>query len=219
VNQLHLIDGIGLWAERRTLNELAHKPALFLDRDGVIVEETHYLGRVEDVAMVPGVAEAVAKANARSVPVILVTNQAGIARGFYGWEDFGKVQAAICAALAEVGAELDLVLACGYHNVGSGPLAVADHPWRKPNDGMLAYAAEQHAIALERSWIIGDKLSDISAGAQAGLAGGFLVRTGHGAAEIKALADQAPAWRKPFSVGIRENAAVAIEELLASGRL
>ena len=144
--------------------------------------------------MIPGVAEAIAKANAREIPVIVVTNQAGIARGYYGWEDFAKVQSAIVAALAAAGASLDVVLACGYHGVGAGPLAVADHAWRKPNCGMLDYAAERHGIDLGRSWIVGDKVSDLEAGLKAGLAGGFLVKTGHGEAEARSM----PLLRRRF---------------------
>lgn len=215
-----LIDGVGLWAESRTRRQLAGRPALFLDRDGVIVEETHYLSRVEDMVMIPGVAEAIAQANAREIPVIVVTNQAGIARGYYGWEDFAKVQAAIVAALAAAGATLDVVLACGYHGVGTGPLAVADHAWRKPNCGMLDYTAERHGIDLGRSWIVGDKASDLEAGLKAGLAGGFLVKTGHGEAESQSmpLVQLAPPGRT-FIAGVRDDAGSAIGELLRAHRL
>lgn len=215
-----LIDGVGLWAESLTRRELAGRPALFLDRDGVIVEETHYLSRAEDMVMIPGVAEAIAKANAREIPVIVVTNQAGIARGYYGWEDFAKVQAAIIAALAAAGATLDVVLACGYHGVGTGPLAVADHAWRKPNCGMLDYAAERHGIDLGRSWIVGDKVSDLEAGLKAGLTGGFLVKTGHGEAEARSMPlARAPFLGGTFAAGVRDNAGIAIGELLHDHRL
>jgi len=215
-----LIDGVGLWAERPILRDLAGRPALFLDRDGVIVEEVHYLSRVEDMAMIPDVAEAIARANARGIPVIVVTNQAGIARGYFGWEDFAKVQAAIVAALAEAGANLDAVLACGYHGVGNGPLSVADHAWRKPNSGMLDYAAERLGIDLARSWIVGDKVSDLEAGLKAGLAGGFLVKTGHGEAESLSMPlAKAPFLGKPFETGVRANAGIAIGELLHDRRL
>lgn len=215
-----LIDGVGLWAESPSRRQLAGRPALFLDRDGVIVEETHYLSRVEDMVMIPGVAEAIAQANAREIPVIVVTNQAGIARGYYGWEDFAKVQAAIVAALAAAGATLDVVLACGYHGVGTGPLAVADHAWRKPNCGMLDYAAERHGIDLDRSWIVGDKASDLEAGLKAGLAGGFLVKTGHGEAESRSMPlVRLAAPGRPFAAGVRDDAGSAIGELLRDHRL
>jgi D-glycero-D-manno-heptose 1,7-bisphosphate phosphatase len=215
-----LIDGVGLWAERHTRRDLAGRPALFLDRDGVIVEETHYLSRIEDIVMIPHMAEAIALANASAIPVIVVTNQAGIARGYYGWEDFAEVQAAIGTSLGAAGAKLDVVLACGYHDVGSGPLAIADHPWRKPNCGMLDYAAKQHGIDLSRSWIIGDKVSDLSAGLKAGVAGGFLVKTGHGEVESQGMPlAQAPFVGKTFECGIRDDAGVAIRELMSNHRL
>lgn len=210
-----LIDGVGLWAERQTRRPLAGRPAIFLDRDGVIVEETHYLSRVEDIVMISGVAKAIAKANAMDIPVIVVTNQAGVARGYYGWDDFLKVQAAISEKLATAGATLDVVLACGYHDVGAGPLSVSNHAWRKPNSGMLDYTAQQFGVDLSRSWIVGDKVSDLSAGLKAGLAGGFLVTTGHGAAEAQSEPlDKAPFLGKKFACSVRDNAAVAVNELL-----
>ena len=70
-------------------------PALFLDRDGVIVADTHYLCRVEDMRMIAGSAAAIARCNALGIPVVVVTNQAGIGRGYYGWDDFHAVQGAL----------------------------------------------------------------------------------------------------------------------------
>lgn len=210
-----LLDGIGLWADQRTETSFQGAPALFLDRDGVLVEETHYLGRVEDMAMIPGAAEAVARMNARGVPVILVTNQAGIARDYYGWHDFNLVQEALCSALASAGAWLDLVLACAYHNVGSGALNTPNHPWRKPNGGMLTFAAERYGLDLSRSWIIGDKVSDLAAGATAGLRGGTLVRTGHGLSEVRQIESLARgATNDSFTYRVADDIGMAIGGLL-----
>ena len=83
----------GLWSEI-TARDVAHRPALFLDRDGVLVEDTHYLGRAEDVRLLEGASAAVARCNRAGIPVVLVTNQSGIARRLYDWQVFHAVQAA-----------------------------------------------------------------------------------------------------------------------------
>jgi D-glycero-D-manno-heptose 1,7-bisphosphate phosphatase len=84
-------------------------------------------------------------------------------------------------ALAAEGARITLVLACPYHAEAQGRYRAENHPWRKPNPGMLLEAARHLPIELDRSWIVGDHLTDIIAGRAAGLAGGFHVLTGHGA--------------------------------------
>src|ERR1700740_2233256 len=93
----HPLNAEGVWCEVRAA--VPGRPALFLDRDGVIVEDTHYLCRVEDIAMISGAAMGIAAANQRGVGVVMVTNQAGIGRGYYGWPAFNTVQDAIHSAL------------------------------------------------------------------------------------------------------------------------
>lgn len=155
-------------------------PALFLDRDGVIVEEVDYLSRVEDIRIIPGAAAVIAAANRLSIPVVIVTNQAGIGRGYYDWPEFAAVQEAILAELALHGALIDAVYACAHHPDGKGGYAHADHPGRKPNPGMLLRAAAELTLDLPRSWLVGDNLTDIEAARRAGLAGALQVATGHG---------------------------------------
>lgn len=169
-----LIDGLGCW---RALAPDARRggPAVFLDRDGVLIEDVGYPGRAEDVRVPPGAAEAVARLNAAGRAVVVVTNQSGIARGYYGWEGFEAVQAALAERLAAAGARLDAVLACAFHGEGQGALAVADHPWRKPAPGMITAAAEALDLDPGGSWIVGDRAGDLAAGRAAGLKGGVLV--------------------------------------------
>ena len=167
------VDG-GLWCEI-SAGDFVDRPALFLDRDGVIVEDTHHLGRAADIRMLSGAAEAIVQCNRLGIPVVVVSNQSGIARGLYDWQGFGDVQAALSAALARVGGHLDAVLACGYHADGRAPLNVADHHWRKPNPGMILAAAQWIKLDLSRSWIVGDRDSDIAAGRAAHLEGGVLL--------------------------------------------
>src|SRR5262249_43011180 len=127
----HPLDSQGVWCQilRRPPPS---RPALFLDRDGAVVEDNGYLHRVDDIVVLPGAAKVIAAANRRSVPVIMVTNQSGIGRGYYGWAEFKSVQDAIFASLAIEGARIDAVYACAHHPQAEGLLAHPDHPARKP---------------------------------------------------------------------------------------
>jgi D-glycero-D-manno-heptose 1,7-bisphosphate phosphatase len=167
------LDDPGLWCEINPAP--SGRGALFLDRDGVIVVDTHYLHHVEEVHVIAGAAAAIARCNALGIRVVVVTNQAGIGRGYYGWDDFHAVQGALSAELAAAGAHLDAVLACAYHAEGREPLRLADHPWRKPNPGMILEAASRMNINLARSWIVGDRALDLAAGQAGWLPGGTLL--------------------------------------------
>jgi D-glycero-D-manno-heptose 1,7-bisphosphate phosphatase len=173
-------DGIYGWLLRPSGRSSA-TPALFLDRDGVIVKEVGYLGRSELVELIPGASEAIAQANRLGVPVVVVANQAGIGRGFYGWSGFESVNREMIRQLAEEGAWLDAIFACPFHPDAMPPYQAVDHPGRKPEPGMLLRAARDMDIDLRASWIIGDTLGDVLAGQRAQLAGAVLVLTGHGA--------------------------------------
>lgn len=164
------------------------KPAVFLDRDGTLNEEVGYLSRPEDLRLLPGAAAAVAALNARGIPVIVVTNQSGIGRGYYGWKEFAAVMSRMGTLLALENAHLDAVYAAPHHAEGQGDYAEADHPDRKPNPGMLIRAAEEHGLDLTRSWMVGDKALDVEAGRRAGCRT-CLVRTGYGAGEEECGAD------------------------------
>jgi len=189
-NSGHPVDTDGVWREilRRPA---AAAPALFLDRDGTIVEEVHYLHRPAEVRLETGAARTIRAANEAGFAVVVVTNQAGIGRGYYGWDEFAAVQRRLIELLAAEGARLDMVLACPFHEEAVGSYRVADHPARKPNPGMLMDATKSLGLQLPRSFIVGDRLSDIEAGRRAGLAGGFLVGTGYGAREADRIARHA----------------------------
>jgi D-glycero-D-manno-heptose 1,7-bisphosphate phosphatase len=157
-------------------------PALFLDRDGVVVEEVHFLHRPEDIRLVPGAAAVIAEARRQGIPVVLTTNQSGIARRLFGWEAFAATQSRLETLLAAEQAAFDMVLACPFHPDGNPPYR-AEHPCRKPQPGMLLRAAERLGIDLAKSWAVGDRARDLEAGRAAGCAGGLHVLTGYGAAE------------------------------------
>jgi D-glycero-D-manno-heptose 1,7-bisphosphate phosphatase len=203
----------GLWCQIDGAN-FSGRPALFLDRDGVIVADTRYIGRPESVQMIDGAASAIARCNRLGIPVVVVTNQSGIARGYYDWDGFHAVQRTISDALASAGAHLDAVFACAYHAEGSGPLRIADHFWRKPNPGMILDASQQMNLDPSRSWIVGDKAHDIAAGSAAGLAGGTALTS-----DEQELRDASALASARFEVEVAANLADAVAELIKHERL
>ncbi len=179
------LESDGIWCRMHRSTDASSatgRPALFLDRDGVVVEEVHFLHRPEDVRLVPGAAEVMAAARRQGIPVVLTTNQSGIARGLFGWEAFAATQSRLETLLAAERAAFDMVLACPFHPDGDPPYR-AEHPCRKPQPGMLLRAAERLGIDLAKSWVVGDRARDLEAGRAAGCAGGLHVLTGYGAAE------------------------------------
>lgn len=169
----------GLWVERIGSAEFpVGRPALFLDRDGTINIDTGYPDDPAAMILQGDIALVIEAANRRGVPVVVVTNQSGIARGYFGWDAFARVNRRVLDLLAEQDAFVDMVLACAYHEAGSGPLAIADHPMRKPNPGMLLEAGRRLGLDLKRSLIVGDKPADMEAGQRAGLRRGWLVDGG-----------------------------------------
>lgn len=174
-------DGIWFWLADRSGRPGQGLPALFIDRDGVVVAETHYLHRVEDVQLFDGAAATLALANQLGLPVIMVTNQAGIGRGYYDWQAFSQVSDVILERLAAAGARVDAVVACPFHEDGKGRWRHPAHPMRKPRPGMLLLGGQALGVNFGASVIIGDQLSDLQAGRAAGLRRGIHVLTGHGA--------------------------------------
>lgn len=198
---------LGVWIRTAPPVSDHARPALFLDRDGVIVEDPGYLGRAADMSIIPGAAETIALANRLGVPVVEVTNQAGIARGYYGWQGFLEVEEALTRELAAAGAVIDGVFACPYHREGVAPWAHPAHPARKPRPGMLLAAARFMNLDLSNSWIVGDKAGDLLAGYNAGLRGGLHVLTGHGKQHRQAAVDSNPeGFELRFGESIRDAA-------------
>ena len=150
------------------------QPGLFLDRYGVINEECEYLHDPKDLVVITGVAEAIAAINRRHVPVVVVTNQAGIGRGMYGVDAYHAVNQAIEAILAKAGAHIDAWYFCPH-------LPDADCLCRKPRPGMLLAAAKDLALDLGRSVLVVDKASDLEAARAVGCRT-VLVRSGYGRA-------------------------------------
>jgi D-glycero-D-manno-heptose 1,7-bisphosphate phosphatase len=156
---------------------------VFLDRDGVVNEEVEYLHEPARVVLVGGAAEAIARLRRAGAAVVVVTNQAGIARGMYTERELAAVTARIDELLdGAAGARLDATYFCPHHpEAGLGPYRIACR-CRKPAPGMIERAAAELGLDLARSVIVGDKESDLEAGRAAGSAA-VLVRSGYGARE------------------------------------
>ncbi|MBX9624967.1 MAG: HAD family hydrolase, partial [Gemmataceae bacterium] len=148
-------------------------------RDGVVIEDGHYVGSVDRVRLVPGSAGAVAALNRAGWVVVVVTNQGGVARGFFTDESVPVVHAHIGELLAEHGGRIDAFYHCPHHPDGEVAAYRGPCDCRKPKPGMLRRAAADLNLDLERSWMVGDRVSDLEAGAAVG-AKTVLVRTGYG---------------------------------------
>ena len=162
---------------------LTEKKAVFLDRDGTINEEKDYLHRIEDFAFIPGAPEAIRRLKEAGFLVIVVTNQSGVARGYFSRDDVDLLHDHIQRELGKIGTAIDAFYFCPHHpEKGVGELKV-DCDCRKGRPGMLLQAAAEHGIDLAASWMIGDKRADLEAGRAAGCRS-LLVRTGYGEEEL-----------------------------------
>jgi len=144
--------------------------ALFLDRDGVINVEKKYVWRIADFEFVPGIFELCRAARALGLLPIVVTNQAGIGRGYYTEEDFLKLTAWMLDTFRTQGIHIGRVYHCPYHPTEGIGHYRRESPDRKPNPGMILKAQEDFGLDLSRSVLVGDKDSDIAAGRAAGVA-------------------------------------------------
>ena len=149
--------------------------ALFLDRDGVVNVEVGYLHRTKDVRFVDGIIPLCRSAAALGYRLIVVTNQAGIARGFYSEADFHTLMDFIRKELRVKGVEFDAVYFCPYHPEHGVGEYKREHEDRKPGSGMLLRAAHDFDLDLTRSLMVGDRCSDVAAANSAGLRQAFFI--------------------------------------------
>jgi D-glycero-D-manno-heptose 1,7-bisphosphate phosphatase len=145
------------------------RPAAFLDRDGVINVDHGYTYRPEHLRFTPTAVEGIRLLNQSGYPVLVVTNQSGVARGLYGVADVAAFHAHMNAMLAEHGAHVDDFYYCPFHPEGSVAEFAIEHDDRKPGAGMIRRAMRDWNVSIEGSFLIGDKPSDAHAAAAAGL--------------------------------------------------
>jgi len=137
------------------------RPGILLDRDGTIIVDHGYVGSVDRVEFIDGSAQAIASFNHAAIPVAVVTNQSGVARGLYGIDDVTRVHGYIAERLAEHGAHVDLFIYCPYHPDGTVQAFARTSEDRKPGPGMARAAEAALNLDLSASWVVGDRPEDI----------------------------------------------------------
>jgi D-glycero-D-manno-heptose 1,7-bisphosphate phosphatase len=153
--------------------------ALFIDRDGVINREKDYVHKIENFEFVDGIFEALREFISKGFLIIVITNQAGIARGLYSEKDFEELTEWMIKQFESEGVKItDVFFDPTHPEYGKGSYKKESY-YRKPNPGMILQAAEKYKTDLEKSILVGDKPSDAEAGKRAGVGSLFLVRTGH----------------------------------------
>jgi D-glycero-D-manno-heptose 1,7-bisphosphate phosphatase len=185
------------------------RAAVFLDRDGVVNCEVQYLSRPDQLELIPGAAEAILHLNLLHIPVIVVTNQAGVARGYFTEEDVERVHIALAEMLCTQGAHIDRFFYCPHHPTQGIDRYRVNCDCRKPKPGLLYRAAEELDLELGQSAMIGDKMSDLEAGQRAGCTT-VLVLTGYGCEVYERLSQQSS-----FPDHVCADLARAVECLLA----
>jgi D-glycero-D-manno-heptose 1,7-bisphosphate phosphatase len=175
------------------------RKAVFLDRDGVINVDRHYVHRIEDFEFVAGTPQALRRLQRAGWLLVVITNQSGIARGFYTEADYQQLTRHMHETLRACGVVLDAVLHCPHLPDAQVPAYRRDCDCRKPGPGMLLQAADRLAIDLGSSALVGDRHTDLLAGRAAGVDRCILVRSGHppdapALAEADAVHDDLAAW-------------------------
>jgi len=185
--------------------------AVFIDRDGVLNEEADYLSDPKKLSLIHGAADAIYSLNTQTVSVIVVSNQSGVARGYFLESQIKVVEVALEKELAEQGAHIDGWYYCPHLSEGSVAEYAIECDCRKPKPGLLIRAAQERGIELVDAVMIGDKASDIAAGHAVG-ARTILVRTGQGEREWAG-------WREEFKPSyVAKDLADAVQWLLSVER-
>lgn len=194
---------MSVWREPE--QRLAPGPVLFVDRDGVLVAERHYLASAADVDLLPGAAGALARARAAGLRVVGVSNQSGLARGLFGPAEFAAVMERVDELLAAAGAAWDAFYYCP-HGPADGCAC------RKPAPGLLEEAARRVPWRGHPAWVVGDKESDVALARAAGLVA-VHVLTGHGGEEAPCVAAR---WGRDPHVQQAPDLAAAVDLVLAT---
>lgn len=149
-------------------SEALRSPVVFLDKDGTLIEDLPYNVVPALIRLAPGAAEGLVRLHVAGFRLLVISNQSGVARGFFREEALAAVEERLRLLLSELGVPLAGFYYCPHHPEGVMPGYAIDCSCRKPGPGMILRAAEDHAIDLERSWFVGDILDDVEAGRRAG---------------------------------------------------
>jgi D-glycero-D-manno-heptose 1,7-bisphosphate phosphatase len=155
------------------------RPAAFIDRDGTLIEDKHYLADPDKIAFLPGALDGVKRLQRAGYTIVIVSNQSGVARGFFPSAAVDRVHERMSESMAQAGCPPDDIRFCPHLPDGDDLAYREDCRCRKPKPGMLEDAARALKIDMKRSYMIGDKYSDLQCGRAAGTAA-VLVRTGEG---------------------------------------
>ena len=177
-------------------------PAVFLDRDGTLIELVHHLADPGDVRLIDGAGEAVRRLRDEGWPVFVITNQSVIGRGKLTEAGLAEIHAVMDAQLASYGAKIDDLYFCPHAPTQKDQRVIEDL-MRKPGPGMLRAAARDHGLDLSRSWMVGDSLSDMLAGKNAGCRS-ILVRTGYGGRVTTDFDAEAPSLAEAADIILNE---------------
>jgi D-glycero-D-manno-heptose 1,7-bisphosphate phosphatase len=154
------------------------RPAVFLDRDGTLIEERSYITRPDQVKLLPGAAAAIRQLRQAGFACVVVTNQSAVGKGMITLADLGHIHVEMLRQLREAGTELDGLYSCPF-SPSPTDSTKRFHPDRKPAPGMLLRAAREIGLDLANSWMVGDRDSDVLAGRNAGCRESILIRTGY----------------------------------------
>jgi D-glycero-D-manno-heptose 1,7-bisphosphate phosphatase len=185
------------------------RPAIFMDRDGTLSHEVGYVNHPSRFRLYPWTVDAVRAINKAGWLAVVVTNQAGVARGYFPESVFEEVQKRLREEVEAGGAHLDAVYACLHHPTLGPPHYRVDCDCRKPRPGMLRRAQAELGADLQRSWVVGDRHGDLQLAWNVG-ARGALVKSGYGLGELTHLA---PGWTRPPDL-VAENLLEAVERIL-----
>lgn len=167
-------------------HELTTPQAIFCDRDGTLIQDCHFLSHPDQIDWIPGVLDALKILKSQSIQVIVVTNQSGVARGYFGVDSVEAVNNKIRHDIESRGGSILDFYYCPHHPQGTVMQYSYPCNCRKPSPGMFMQALQDHHLDPDQCWVIGDRLRDLEPGLQLGMKA-FLVRTGYGIESHKLL--------------------------------
>lgn len=185
------------------------RPAIFIDRDGTLSEEVGYVNHPSRFRLYPFAVDAVRAVNRAGFLAVLVTNQSGVARGYFPESVVDEVHRGLVASMREGGAHFDGIYVCPHHPTAGEPPHRLDCGCRKPRPGLIRRAEEDLGVDLGRSYVVGDRPADLQLAWSVG-ARGVLVKTGYGLGE---LTYHAPSWPRPPDL-VAENLFDAVGRIL-----